>query len=152
MVTFGPKGSKRGFKKAATSAGAAGQKSLEEVVRQLKLDEVKGHGQEYRERALSIYGLICARCGREYQEKTRHLLTIHHRDGNHLNNPPDGSNWEPLCVYCHENTHSRELLGEYLGGKGGYEVDLVFRDPAAALPGERGLLGEKLKKALEKKK
>jgi len=36
-------------------------------------------------------------------------LTVHHRDHNHDNNPPDGSNWELLCVYCHDNEHSREL-------------------------------------------
>jgi hypothetical protein len=42
-------------------------------------------------------------------------LTVHHKDGNHLNNPPDGSNWENLCSYCHEDIHSRELLGDYLG-------------------------------------
>jgi hypothetical protein len=31
-----------------------------------------------------------------------------------MNNPPDGSNWENLCVYCHDDEHSRDLLGEYL--------------------------------------
>ena len=36
------------------------------------------------------------------------------KDGNHDNNPPDGSNWENLCVYCHEDVHSRGLLGDYL--------------------------------------
>jgi 5-methylcytosine-specific restriction endonuclease McrA len=34
---------------------------------------------------------------------------VHHRDHNHDNNPPDGSNWELLCIYCHENEHAREL-------------------------------------------
>ena len=34
---------------------------------------------------------------------------MHHRDHDHDNNPPDGSNWELLCVYCHDNEHSREL-------------------------------------------
>ena len=32
---------------------------------------------------------------------------MHHKDGNHDNNPSDGSNWELLCVYCHENEHAR---------------------------------------------
>jgi hypothetical protein len=41
-------------------------------------------------------------------------LTVHHRDGNHHNNPPDGSNWENLCVHCHDDEHSRGVLGEYL--------------------------------------
>jgi hypothetical protein len=34
-------------------------------------------------------------------------LTVHHKDHNHDNNPPDGSNWELLCVYCHDNEHAR---------------------------------------------
>jgi hypothetical protein len=71
-------------------------------------------GSDYRERSLKIHGLICGKCGREFDEKTRHLLTVHHKDGNHLNNPPDGSNWENLCVYCHDDEHTRELLGKYL--------------------------------------
>jgi len=33
-------------------------------------------------------------------------LTVHHRDHNHDNNPPDGSNWELLCVYCHDTNTS----------------------------------------------
>ncbi|MEK7803683.1 MAG: HNH endonuclease, partial [Deltaproteobacteria bacterium] len=28
-----------------------------------------------------------------------------------------GSNWENLCVYCHEDEHSRGLLADYLSGK-----------------------------------
>ena len=32
---------------------------------------------------------------------------VHHRDHNDDNNPSDGSNWELLCLYCHENQHAR---------------------------------------------
>jgi 5-methylcytosine-specific restriction endonuclease McrA len=67
----------------------------------------------YRERSLQRHGLVCARCARQFSEKDRHLLTVHHKDGNHDNNPADGSNWENLCVYCHEDEHSRRLLGDY---------------------------------------
>ena len=67
----------------------------------------------YRERSLERHGLICARCAREFSEKDRRLLTVHHKDGNHDNNPADGSNWENLCVYCHDDEHSRKLLGSY---------------------------------------
>jgi len=42
---------------------------------------------------------------------------VHHRDGNHDYNPPDGSNWENLCVYCHEAEHSRDLLADYVSGR-----------------------------------
>ncbi|HJV27380.1 MAG TPA: YajD family HNH nuclease [Aromatoleum sp.] len=65
--------------------------------------------QGYRERALKIYPWICTRCGREFTHANLRELTVHHRDHNHDNNPPDGSNWELLCVYCHDNEHQREL-------------------------------------------
>jgi 5-methylcytosine-specific restriction endonuclease McrA len=65
--------------------------------------------QSYRERALKIHPWICTRCAREFDHANLHLLTVHHKDHNHHNNPPDGSNWELLCVYCHENEHAREL-------------------------------------------
>jgi 5-methylcytosine-specific restriction endonuclease McrA len=32
---------------------------------------------------------------------------VHHRNHNHDDNPADGSNWELLCLYCHDNEHSR---------------------------------------------
>ncbi|MDO8597766.1 MAG: YajD family HNH nuclease, partial [Sulfuricaulis sp.] len=63
----------------------------------------------YREQALRIHPWICGRCAREFTRANLHLLTVHHKDHNHDNNPPDGSNWELLCVYCHENEHSRYL-------------------------------------------
>ena len=63
----------------------------------------------YREQALKIYPWICGRCGREFTRANLHQLTVHHKDHNHHNNPSDGSNWELLCVYCHDNEHSREL-------------------------------------------
>ena len=62
---------------------------------------------KYRERALKIIPWICARCGREFSGKKLRQLTVHHKDHNHDNNPPDGSNWELLCLYCHDNEHSR---------------------------------------------
>jgi predicted HNH restriction endonuclease len=61
----------------------------------------------YRAQALKIYPWVCARCGREFSGKKIRELTVHHKDHNHDYNPPDGSNWELLCVYCHENEHSR---------------------------------------------
>lgn len=65
--------------------------------------------QGYREQALKIYPHICGRCGREFSGKNLRELTVHHRDHNHDNNPPDGSNWELLCLYCHDNEHQRLL-------------------------------------------
>jgi hypothetical protein len=72
--------------------------------------------QGYRARSLELHGWICAKCAREFDESNLHLLTVHHRDGNHDNNPPDGSNWENLCAYCHDDEHGREALADYLGG------------------------------------
>ncbi len=78
-------------------------KTVEEIVRELQQTSPKK--DDYRERSLRLHGYICARCGREFDHKTAHLLTVHHKDGNHLNNPPDGSNWENLCIYCHDEEH-----------------------------------------------
>jgi 5-methylcytosine-specific restriction endonuclease McrA len=61
----------------------------------------------YREKALKMFPWICARCGREFSGKKLRELTVHHKDHNHDYNPPDGSNWELLCLYCHDNEHSR---------------------------------------------
>jgi hypothetical protein len=67
----------------------------------------------YRERALKLFPSICGRCGREFSGKKLRELTVHHKDHNHDNNPPDGSNWELLCLYCHDNEHSRYLDAEW---------------------------------------
>ena len=61
----------------------------------------------YRERALKMYPWICGRCAREFTRANLQELTVHHRNHDHDFNPPDGSNWELLCVYCHDNEHSR---------------------------------------------
>ena len=66
----------------------------------------------YRDRALKIFPQICARCGREFAGKRRSELTVHHKDHNHDNNPPDGSNWELLCLECHDKEHARYLEEE----------------------------------------
>lgn len=63
----------------------------------------------YRERALKMYPWICGRCAREFTRTNLQELTVHHRNHNHADNPADGSNWELLCVYCHDNEHSRQL-------------------------------------------
>ena len=69
----------------------------------------------HRERALKMFPSVCGRCGREFSGRKLRELTVHHRDHNHDNNPPDGSNWELLCLYCHENEHSRYEDAEWYG-------------------------------------
>ena len=71
----------------------------------------------YRERALKLFPWVCARCGREFTGKRLRELTVHHKDHDHDNNPPDGSNWELLCLYCHDNEHSRYLDQEWQQGE-----------------------------------
>jgi len=63
--------------------------------------------RRYRERALKLFPWVCAHCGREFSGKRVRELTVHHKDHNHDNNPPDGSNWELLCMYCHDHEHSK---------------------------------------------
>ena len=61
----------------------------------------------YRAQSLRIHPWVCARCGREFTRENLYELTVHHKDHDHNNNPPDGSNWENLCLYCHDNEHAR---------------------------------------------
>ncbi len=61
----------------------------------------------YREQSLKIHPWVCARCGKTFTRENLHLLTVHHIDHNHDNNPPDGSNWENLCIYCHDREHQK---------------------------------------------
>ncbi|MDD9303309.1 MAG: HNH nuclease family protein [Desulfobacter sp.] len=76
------------------------------------LSEQQSRQNTYRERALKLYPWICAHCGREFEGKRLKELTVHHKDHNHDNNPPDGSNWELLCIYCHDNEHSRDQVAD----------------------------------------
>lgn len=86
---------------------------LDRVVAEARLNR-ELREQSYRERALKIYPWVCGRCTREFTRANLQQLTVHHRDHNHDNNPADGSNWELLCVYCHDNEHAR-----YLDSSGG---------------------------------
>lgn len=96
-------------------------KSLDDAERLERLVAESRQAQEerekgYREQSLRIHPWICARCGREFTRENLHMLTIHHKDHDHSNNPPDGSNWENLCLYCHDNEHSRYLDHLATGG------------------------------------
>jgi 5-methylcytosine-specific restriction endonuclease McrA len=88
--------------------------------------------QSYREQALKILPWICGRCAREFTRATLHQLTVHHKDGNHDNNPRDGANWELLCVYCHDNEHSRHL--EYDAQRGAPASGTAPESPATHKP------------------
>ncbi len=75
--------------------------------------EIEARQKGYRERALRLFPHVCASCGREFSGKRLPELTVHHKDHNHNNNPPDGSNWELLCIYCHDHEHEKYKLAGY---------------------------------------
>ena len=116
-----------------------GQDSRSRTIAEARQSQ-KQRENTYRERALKIYPHVCGRCSREFSGKKLAELTVHHRDHNHDYNPPDGSNWELLCIYCHENEHSRALEEDAHGGHGGTEKETAsgsahqpFADLAALL-------------------
>ncbi len=74
--------------------------------------------KSYRERALGMFPHVCARCCREFSGKGLSELTVHHKDSDHMNNPPDGSNWELLCLYCHDDEHQKGMDMGYSGNAG----------------------------------
>jgi len=78
---------------------------LNQIVAQARRER-ENREKGYREQALKLFPPICAHCGREFSGARLRELTVHHKDNNHLNNPPDGSNWELLCLYCHDYEHS----------------------------------------------
>lgn len=71
----------------------------------------------YREQSLRLHPWVCGRCGREFTRENLHELTVHHKDHNHNNNPSDGSNWENLCLYCHDHEHQK--YSEFVQGYDG---------------------------------
>ena len=83
----------------------------------------------YREQALKLYPWVCGRCAREFAHANLQLLEVHHRDSNHDNNQPDGSNWELLCTYCHEAEHRKLLDSSGRSGDqpGGSDVPATHR-------------------------
>ena len=81
---------------------------LDEVVAQARAARAAREAG-YREQALKLYPWVCGRCGREFTRANLEQLTVHHRNHDHDYNPSDGSNWELLCVYCHDNEHRRML-------------------------------------------
>lgn len=98
-------------------------------------------GQGYREQALKLYPWICGRCSREFTRTNLRELTVHHRNHDHDFNPEDGSNWELLCLYCHDNEHQRQLeqaQGSSAGsGAGPTATHRPFEKLEALLKGRR---------------
>ncbi len=120
---------------------------LDEIVAEAQRNRAKRE-QGYREKALRMYPWVCGRCAREFTRTTVHELTVHHRDHNHDNNPPDGSNWELLCLYCHDNEHAR-----FIDGKGSADTASAEGEDHAAIHKHKPFaeLAELLKRKEEEK-
>ena len=84
------------------------QSKLDRVVREARQAR-EARERDYRAQALKLYPWVCGRCSREFSRTNLHELTVHHRNHDHDCNPPDGSNWELLCLYCHDNEHQKLL-------------------------------------------
>ena len=120
-------------------SGGIDRAKLDEVVakaRKAAADRMGG----YREQSLRLYPWVCARCGREFTRENLHELTVHHKDHNHDNNPPDGSNWENLCLYCHDWEHQKysQLIkgeGAAYGVTGNSAAKTATHNPFAGLKG-----------------
>ena len=83
----------------------------------------------YREQSLRLHPWVCGRCSREFTRENLHELTVHHKDHNHDNNPSDGSNWENLCLYCHDHEHQK--YGEFVKGHTGLAENATVKQEAA---------------------
>lgn len=91
-----------------------------------RADEIVAEGRRaraerdagYRGQALKILPWVCASCGRDFEARNLHELTVHHKDHDHTNNPADGSNWELLCGWCHDNEHNRREVAGASSGPG----------------------------------
>ena len=104
--------------------------SKDQIIAQIRRDR-ELREKTYRERALKMYPWICGRCQREFTRENLQELTVHHRNHDHDYNPPDGSNWELLCVYCHDNEHAR-LVGD-IDNSGNDKANTAKHNPFAGL-------------------
>ena len=122
------------------SAGGKDGSKLDRVVAEARRQAVLRE-RDYRARALRMYPWICGRCAREFTRENLRELTVHHRDHDHDNNPPDGSNWELLCVYCHDNEHARHV--DHVRGAGYESAPAADRASHRPLAGLGALLNRK---------
>lgn len=70
---------------------------------------------DYRDKALKLFPWVCGKCTREFVYSNLKELTVHHVDHDHANNPNNGSNWELLCIYCHDHEHDKYTQADLYG-------------------------------------
>lgn len=107
-------------------------KSFEQV-RAEQLAYIRERESGYRERALKLFPWICGRCAREFDRRNLSELTVHHIDHDHDNNPSDGSNWELLCIYCHDEEHRKFENHIRYGGAKAKAAERATYNPFAGL-------------------
>jgi hypothetical protein len=99
----------------STANGSSGGDGLDPIVAEYRRDKARDE-KTYRARALKVLPHVCGHCGREFEGRKLRELTVHHKDHDATNNPSDGSNWELLCLYCHDNEHERNIVADALTG------------------------------------
>ncbi|HEY8553415.1 MAG TPA: YajD family HNH nuclease [Burkholderiales bacterium] len=107
----------KGYGPCRPAGGTIDTARLDRIVARAR-KEAEQRMRGYREQSLRLHPHVCARCGREFTRANLHELTVHHRDRDHDNNPPDGSNRENLCLYCHDweyRKYSHLVRGEGAG-------------------------------------
>ncbi len=112
------------------------EKPLISKFNQVRAEQIEYNAKResgYREKALKIYPWICGRCAQEFNRKDLFKLTVHHIDHNHDNNPSDGSNWELLCVYCHDEEHTKFANHVRYGSTDSAETKAATHNPFADL-------------------
>jgi predicted HNH restriction endonuclease len=109
------------------------QDRLDQIVLEARKNAEK-RDAGYRAQALKLFPWVCGRCAREFNHSNLQLLEVHHKNSNHNDNPPDGSNWELLCTYCHENEHSKLKDSQGRGDSSGAPASATF-NPFAGLKG-----------------
>ena len=93
----------------------SGDDPVDPIVAEFRREKAREEAT-YRARALKLLPHVCGHCGREFEGRRLSELTVHHKDSDSTNNPPDGSNWELLCFFCHDNEHARNNVSDALTG------------------------------------
>lgn len=135
----------KGYGPRKPRGGEINHDKLDKIVAKARKDADE-RMRGYREQSLRLHPHVCARCGREYTRENLHELTVHHKDHNHDNNPPDGSNWENLCLYCHDWEHQK--YSHLVKGEGA-EFMVTGEKPKAATHSPFADLKQMLKKENE---